>query len=246
MSEYPAILGIYSQLLETKIGEGSTQKTRDALTYWYVRQLSAESFEIQPLNAHHVPSGVRSTLDGVDFLRQYSPEPGYYATHTVPALKTLAKKLKSGEEALAAGDLDEAERQFIKALMIDDLNVDANFGLGEVYTQKDDVAKLKEVLDRLLSIDEAFHEENRVKFNSFGINLRKHGHYDDSIRYYQKSLEIIDSDENVYFNMARSFYEMGDLDQCTINLRKALALAPSFVEAQKFLRYCQKEQPAAS
>lgn len=242
MSGYPNVLGIYSQKLDTVIGTGGTQKDRETVTYWYVRQLSEDAFEIQPLNAHHVPSGVCSKLPAMDFLRQYTPEPGYYNTNTVPALKTLARKLRMGEEALAAGDLDEAEQQFIKALMIDELSVDANFGLGEVYIKKEDVAKLREVLDRLLCMDQAFHEEHRVKFNSFGINLRKHGHYDDSIRYYEKSLEIIDTDENVHFNMARVYFEKNSLDKAVEYLKQALKIRPGFTEAQKFLQHCLKAQ----
>ena len=145
-----------------------------------------------------------------------------------------------GQDAFAEGDLDEAERQFIKAIMIDDLNVEANYGLGEVYSEKKDFEKLKKVLDTLLGIDEAFTYEFRQKFNEFGISLRKNGHYDESIRYYQKSLEIVNTDENVYFNLARVYYEKGLNEQTVSNLERALKINPNFTEAQKFLNYCKK------
>ncbi|MGE4553348.1 MAG: tetratricopeptide repeat protein, partial [Desulfovibrionaceae bacterium] len=236
--EYPSILGVYSLQLDTNIGDGGTTKKHANVTYWYVRQLSEEEFEVQPLNRHHVPSGVRSRLSRLDFLRQYGPEPAYYARHTLPAMETLRRKLAMGAEAFAKGDLDEAERQLVKALMVDDRNVDANYQLGEVYSEQKDFAKLKKVLDTLLGIPEAFTFEYRQQFNTFGISLRKNGHFDESIRYYKKSLEIIDSDENVYFNLARVYYEKGKMEDCIAALRRALELNPGFVEAQKFLHWC--------
>ncbi len=240
MSEYPEILGVYSLRLDAEIGTGGTSGKHDNVTYWYARQLSEEDFEIQPLNAHHVPSGVRSVLKDMDFLRQYTPEPNFYRRHTVPALETLKRKIRMGQDAFSGGDLDEAERQFIKALMIDDLNVEANYGLGEVYSEKKDFEKLKKVLDTLLGLDEAFTYQFRQKFNQFGISLRKNGHYDESIRYYEKSLEIVNTDENVYFNLARVYFEKGHSDKTVSNLERALSINPEFVEAQKFLNYCRK------
>lgn len=239
LSTYPLILGVYSLQQEMDIGGGGTQKKHDNVTYWYARQLALEEFEVQPLNVHHVPSGVRSVMSKLDFLTKYTPEPTYYTLHTIPALDTLARKIKMGEEAFAAGNLDEAERQLLKALMIDDLNVDANYKLGEVYSEQNDFAKLKKVLDTLLGIKEAFTYEYRQQFNSFGISLRKNGHFDESIRYYKKSLEIIDKDENVYFNLARVYYDKGQNDLCIRHLNKALELNPEFQEARKFLKYCQ-------
>jgi tetratricopeptide (TPR) repeat protein len=241
VDNFPAILGVYSLQLDSDIGTGGTTSRHDNVTYWYARQLSQKEFEVQPLNAHHVPSGVRSVLTEMNFLRQYTPEPSYYRIHTVPALETLKRKILMGQEAFASGDLNEAERQFIKALMIDDKNIDANYGLGEVYSQQKDFEKLKTVLDTLLGLDEAFTYEYRQKFNQFGISLRKNGHYDESIRYYEKSLEIVDSDENVYFNLARVYFEKGQNELCVGSLEAALALNPGFIEAQKFLKYCSKQ-----
>lgn len=240
MSNYPEILGVYSLQLDAEIGTGGTAGKHDNVTYWYARQLSEEDFEVQPLNSHNVPSGVRSVLKEMDFLKQYTPEPNFYKIHTVPALETLNRKIKMGQDAFSDGNLDEAERQFIKALMIDDKNIDANFGLGEVYSEKKEFEKLKKVLDTLLGIDEAFTYEYRQKFNTFGISLRKNGHYDESIRYYRKSLEIVESDENVFFNLARVYFEKGMNDETIYNLERALKINPDFVEAQKFLKYCKK------
>jgi len=240
LSDYPQILGVYSLQLEAEIGTGGTAEKRSNITYWYARQVSQKEFEVQPLNAHHVPSGVRTVLGELDFLKQYTPEPSYYQIHTVPALETLARKIEQGEQAFSAGNMDEAEGQFIKALMIDEKSIDANYGLGEVYSHTKEFNKLKRVLNTLLGISEAFTYEHRQKFNKFGISLRKNGHYDESIRYYKKSLEIVNDDENVHFNLARVYFEKGMNEPCMASLKDALNINPQFMEAQKFLRYCEK------
>ncbi len=238
--KFPQILGVFSLRKEEAIGTGGTKQAHANITYWYVRILSPEDFEVQPLNQYHVPSGIKSMVKKNKFLPVYTPEPAYYRMNTVPALESLARKIKKGQEYFEKGDLDEAEQQFIKALMIDELNVEANMGLGKVYAEKKEFDKLKKVVDTLLSIDEVFVMEQRKRFNEFGISLRKNGMYDESLRYYNKALEFTTRDENLYFNLARVHYERGDQDGCIKSLKTALELNPSFVEAQKFLRHCER------
>ena len=238
MSGYPQILGVFSLRKRDEVGTGATAAVHDQVTYWYVRSLEENVFEVQPLNAHHVPSGIRSVVNGLNFLKQYSPEPTYYAHHTVPAMETLRRKLDAGAEHFDAGRLDKAEREFIKALMIDEMNVEGNYSLGEVYSEQQEYNKLKKIIDVLLTLDEAFGTEQRQRFNSFGISLRKNGHYDESLRFYEKSLEYDDKDENVYFNMARVLYEKGSLSECVESLRRALHLNPQFKQARQFLKFC--------
>ena len=238
--EYPRILGVYSFSKETQIGLGDTATRRETTTYWYVRQLGDDTFEVQPLNIYHVPSGVRSEIDTKEFLANYSPEPHYYKTHTVPALTSLVKRIAHGEKLLSQGLLNDAEKQFIKALMVDDLNVKATYGLGKVAAEQKDEAKLNKVLSSLLNMDDAFNNEFRVQFNGFGISLRKNKYYDNAVRFYTRALELDAMDERVYFNMARAFYEKGAIDDCMCQLNIALSIAPEFVEAKKFLLHCQR------
>ncbi|EGY25028.1 tetratricopeptide repeat family protein [Desulfovibrio sp. A2] len=235
--QYPIILGVYSLQQDAVVGIGGTASQQRQVTYWYARKLDVNTCEVQPLNVHHVPSGIRKAMEELEFLRTYMPEPLYYKNHTVPALASLHRKLGEGEACLAALRLDDAEKAFIKALMIDDLNVPANFGLGEVYAEKKDAARLRKVLNVLMGSDEAFLMEHRVRFNKFGISLRKNGHFDDSLRFYHKALECRE-DEHLHFNIARVHFDKGDTGACVDHLTKALAMRPDFTEAQRFLTFC--------
>lgn len=240
MSIYPQILGVFSMTKETGVGAGATKGDHSATTYWYVRRLDDDSYEVQPLNARHVPSGLRNSITKGDFITSYSPEPRFYEQNTIPALRSLKNKVKRGEEFYAKGNLDEAEKEFLKALMIDELNVDANMGVGAVYADKGEFHKVKKVLDILLNQDETFVAEQRVRFNKLGMSLRKQGMNSEALRYYEKALEYNDKDENLHFNMARVYFDMRKKDECLAHINAALAIAPDMEHAKKFLLYVEK------
>lgn len=249
MSEFPVILGVFSLQKIEELGTGATQTRHEQTTYWYARQLSPTQVETQPLNSYHVPSGIKKTMQLDEFMRLHTPEPRYYETNTVPALKTLKAKIDQGEKYFSMGLLDDAERAFLKALMIDGLNVPANYGLGDVYTEQGEFPKLRKVLGVLMGLDDAFTVEYRLKLNTFGINLRKKGLLDESIQFFNRALEIQDDDEHIYFNLARVHFDKGDFHECIGILGKAVTINPGFTEAQKFIRYCEKmsaPQPSAT
>jgi len=241
MTEYPTILGVYSFGKEESIGTGTTSARRTTVTHWYCRQLNTIDIEIQPLNGYHVPSGVRKIITCDEFVKVYTPEPKYYEMHTVPALRTLKEKIDQGIAAFSSGNLDKAEKDFIKALMIDDLNIDANYGIGEVYSEKKEYVKLKHTLNTLLGLDEAFNKVHMQKINSFGVSLRKNGHFSEAINFFNKALEINRTDENLHFNMARVYYDKGELHSCIDCLRHAVNLNNAFGEAIKFISHCERK-----
>ncbi|XPV75759.1 MAG: tetratricopeptide repeat protein [Desulfovibrio sp.] len=228
------------------VGAGTTRVKKDQVTYWYIRQLDQEVFESQPLNMQHVPSGLRSNIDKISFLSNYEPEPEYYRIHTVPALDSLARKVREGQEHFNLGMLEKAEQDFVKALMIDDQSVEASYGLAEVYSEQQQVEKLRDALNTLIHLDDAFKEQYKTRFNQFGMSLRKNGHLDESIKYYNKALEFSTSDDHIYFNLARVYFDKGDLQSCSSTLNSALELNPEFKEARQFLQYCAKRMAASA
>ena len=243
MNEYPTILGVFSLRKSDEIGTGGTQAKRDQLTYWYARQMDPGTIELQPLNVYHVPSGIKKQAVLDEFLRAYTPEPRYYEANTVPALKSLKAKIEQGEKFFSMGLLDDAEKAFLKALMIDEMNVPANYGLGDVYTEQKDYQKLRKVLNVLMGLGDAFAGEYRQKLNSFGINLRKQGYLDESIEFFNKALDIQKHDEHIYFNLARVHFEKGEFEMCVRLLNMATSINPEFQEAHKFIEYCERKAP---
>ncbi|WP_028588534.1 tetratricopeptide repeat protein [Desulfocurvus vexinensis] len=246
MPAYPQILGVYARNTVADVGAGTTRDSYEQTTYWYVRRTGDDAFEIQPLNANHVPSGLRSVLPKGEFIAAFSPEPSYYERNTLPAIRSLQKKIAEGEEHFALGRLDEAERAFLKALMIDELNVPANLGAGAVYAEKREFQKVKKILGILLNNDETFQLEQRARFNTLGMSLRKQGMLDEALNYYRKALEFDASDENLHFNLARVYFDKGDHVATLEHLEHCLRINPGLEVAQKFQRYCRKQAQAGS
>ncbi len=236
------VLGIYSNCSSGHTGVGSTMKRGGHETYYYVTRADVDEFMLQPLNQHNIPSGVVISLNKKEFLTNYTPEPGYYEKKALPALKSLQTKIQKGENYYKDGELDEAEKEFAKALTLDAKSPKANLGMGAVQSSKGNVKKLEKIIDILLNNDEVFLEEQRQQFNTFAISLRKQSLYEDAIRFYIKAIEINSSDENLHFNLARVYFEKGDTTEALLHIEKALEIDPSLEWAHKFKSYIMKRK----
>jgi tetratricopeptide (TPR) repeat protein len=237
-------MGVYSHSTryEYKVGERGSRYRHG--TFWFVRKRSEDLFEVRPLNANHVPSGVCTLVSREDFLRFYTPELGYYQENTLPCMEALQKKVRMGRRYFNMGQLDRAEQEFCEAVLMQRDSVDGNMGLSEVYAEQQEFTKLRTVLDKLLNIDDTFREEQRHRFNEFGMNLRKQGCFDDAIRFYTKALEVNADDENLHFNIARAYHGRDDCEQCRKHLDRALELNPDMTEALAFTRSLNAEEAA--
>ena len=239
MTNFPVILGIYSLQKELGYGSGGTRNKRENITYWYVRQLNLKKFEVQPLDGNHLPSGHTSTVNINEFLVSYIPEPTYYQNNHVQKLHDLALKIENYKHNFSRNDLDHAELRLVNRFLIFESHVEVNSD-SDAQSQEKDCEKINKVLELLLANNENTLFLQKQYFNKFAISLRKDGYYDKSISYYEKSLEMTRHDENIYFDMARSYFDKGLNDKCISILKQALDINPKFEEARKFLNYCQK------
>lgn len=170
-------------------------------------------------------------------MRQYQPEPGYYERRCIPFIDSLKKKIAQAEKHLAEDDLDAAEKEFCKALLLDEKNPKANIELGNIYLQKGDGKKLAAALRRLLNIDALFQEHERHLFNQFAMSLRKEQRFTEAIAFYNKAVAHNENDEHLHFNIARALAESGDTGRARKHLGRALEINPDFEAARRFIRY---------
>lgn len=239
------ILGVYSCVHSAETGHGATSRTYQQKTLWFVRRLDDDLYSVQALNANDIPSGPIATISKGEFIRSYHPEPGFYEKRCLPFIESLQKKLKKAESCLVAEDMDGAEKEFCKALLLDEKNPKANIELGKIYLQGKDGKKLKLALKRILGIDALFQEQERHLFNDFGICLRKSKHFSEAIAFYDKAIDRSADDEHLYFNIARAKAESGDQAGAREALEQALSLRPDFSAAQQFLTFLDQSDDAA-
>jgi Flp pilus assembly protein TadD len=78
-------------------------------------------------------------------------------------------------------------------------------------------------------------------YNTLGIIYRKRGEFRRAAECYRRAMKVSPKDENVYYNLARMYYEAGDLFLAKEILDEALLLNPGFGHAQDLLRVVSKK-----
>jgi tetratricopeptide (TPR) repeat protein len=155
----------------------------------------------------------------------------------------MAEKHRSRKE------FNSAEWEYHTALKIDPDSIRANFGVGTLYMEMGQADKARDIFKKLSQIEAIFEEENKHIFNEFGIQLRKASMADEALANYLKAIEISPQDENLYFNVARLYYDSKDWENAMRWIEKSLSINEYFHEARQFegvIRRALKEQGGGS
>jgi Putative Zn-dependent protease, contains TPR repeats len=231
------IKGLFSTQTVEKVGTGTTQRKTISKMYWYCTQADDQNVGVQALNRNMVPAGNSTLVPLEDFLAKYNPEPEMYLKTVYPKMQELAATVTRAEESRQRGALYSAQFDFENVLAVDEENVRANFGLGLTYVERGEAAKAQDILGRIVGLEAAFAPEHKHLFNEFGISLRKSKMVDQSIEYYTRALTLSTSDENLHYNVARAYFDKGEMEKCREHLGEALRLNPDHEEAKKFLEF---------
>ncbi len=139
------------------------------------------------------------------------------------------EELSSGQEAKAKHTFQTLKREYPQ-----DVELMGNMGqaLLEFKQYEEAVEFFSEALD--------LREDMLPLYNSIGIALRALGRFDTAETYYLRASKYLRTDPNLYFNIARLYLEWRRLPKAKQAVMVALKLDPEFVEAQKLLRYVEK------
>ncbi len=209
--------------------------------YWLATKLDDDRFELLLLNENWVPTGESNVIGDGEFAAHYALELDYYQQHVRPAMDQQDGRLRRGEAHREQGELYSAEMEYSEALAVDEKNVRVTFGLGMTYLGKGDVERAQEVFAKVLQLKSAFAPEHKHMFNDFGISMRKNGMYREALQYYNRGVDLDSTDENLFFNIARTHYEAGDWENCFRYLTMCLEKNRGVREAQKFCHYLIKK-----
>lgn len=235
------IKGVFSTQSVAKVGTGTTQRRTIQKTYWSVEELDSGLIEVQPLNRNYIPSGPKRKIERDDFLAKYSPEPEFYMTTVFPAIKQVDEAVVRGEKHRERGAAYSAEFEFKQATAVDEENVRANFGLGLTYLDRGDQVKANDIFERIVDLEAAFEEKHKHLFNDFGINMRKNKMFEQALQYYLRAEELVTNDENLFHNIARCYFEKGDVEGCKKYLIKSLEINPNLKESKMFWAYLKSQ-----
>lgn len=230
----PLICGVFSSRVSVDTDSATDGAEEVQKTYWFVQELEDSTLEVQALNSKNLPTGPRIKLDRERFLSRYHPEPEFYASEVLPILRSLGNKIDRGEGHRNRDEVYSAEYEFRAAVEVDEENVKANFGLGLTYLDRGEIERANDVFKRLVRIRDTYEVRHKHLFNEFGISLRKNGMFSQALEYYHKAEELCNDDEHLFLNIARAYYESGDIKNCISYLNKSSEINSEFEEAVLF------------
>ena len=93
-----------------------------------------------------------------------------------------------------------------------------------------------------LQMDVPWRPAHKHMFSEFGSVLRKKRIYALALRHHTKALELAPNDENIWFNLARVHYSLGNLDKALEYLQRILKANPNMREGRLFMDYLQQKK----
>ncbi len=255
--------GVYSTKESAYTGAGVAARPGVRKRYWLAWDREDDRVTVQPLNPNLIPSGAKQVVTGLEFAERFTREPDIMVDESKldsgeavakkpapkpPEIGFRYKEPVTGKpapppkaEPAPPSTPEEAEKRKTK---LEKLEHDARseFGLGLTYLKRGMRAKARRVFEELAEMQGEFEPEHKHMFNDFGVGLRKSRLFDVALKHYQRALELSENDENLHHNIARAYYELGDLNLAEDSLLKSLEINPNFKESRQFLSFLHKRK----
>ncbi len=238
------IQGIFCIEKTAKIGTGSTEKKVKQKMFCQAVELDDNQIDVRYLGSNDEPLDVPELIPKNDFVRDFVFQPYYLEKRKAEKDKKISKNIASAEEHANRNELHSAEYEYKLALRLDEENLRANFGIGNVYLKMGEKDKAKDIFVKISKIDAIFEQKNKHFFNDCAIQLRKQELYAEAIDYYNKAIGLSDEDENLYFNLSRAYFENDDFESAREKILKALEINSNFKEAKAYLDYINNQKGA--
>ena len=222
------VLGAYSTRKHTHIGTGSTSHDRVQTIMWLAAQLPTADICIHPLDAADLPTGIVSTISSSDFFQHYVPEADCYDQHIRPGAKQLSEWLGATGTPLPQEKPDRETGLFLRAFLS---ILHGEAGMAMRAGEPDMIRLLVHQ-----AVDMHFFDHFQIGISLAAVRQRKERNYPLAIDFYSRALEIKE-DDHLLFNIARTYYEMKNIDAAKECLAKALALNPELAVARQFLDF---------
>ena len=100
------------------------------------------------------------------------------------------------------------------------------------------------LLTKLADATEGVVPEHKHVFAGFGADLRKQKLPAAALKHQLKVVELSPEDDHALFNVARVYYDMGDIGNTIRYLNKAISLNKDLEPAHRFLEYVRAERRA--
>ncbi len=223
-------LGVYSTR-ENRLVDG---RAIVAKRLWYAWNWDQGTVAVQEVSSAWKLIGsskiiVRAELESrFSFEREAPPEK--------PHLPQPPKKRQ--EEKPAIGNARTLEG----VLALAETTAREDFDSGIKALELGDSKRAMFAFERPLQMDVPWRPAHKHMFSEFGSALRKRRIFSLALRHHTKALELAPNDENVWFNLARVHYSLGNLDKALEYLQRILKANPNMREGRLFMEYLQQKK----
>jgi tetratricopeptide (TPR) repeat protein len=131
-----------------------------------------------------------------------------------------AMELQKSKET-SSGDQDDLQKR------VQDISI---------LVEKGDFSTAREMADK----DEEAADVLMENYNTLGIQSRKEKDFEKAIMTFKKALFVRPDDEGLYYNIARSYIEAGDLKSAKNAMEEALTTNPDFQEGIQLIAFIYK------
>ena len=236
------IEGVFLQEKLATIGTGHTAKRVTQKIFCQAEQVSDEEVKLQYLGENGEPLNIVEKMPLEEFVCNFTLQPDYQKPKKTNDNGNADAHVSQAEEHTRKNEPFSAEFEYKNALKVDEENLKANFGIGNVYLSLGQEDKAKDIFADISKIDAIFEEENKHFFNDCGIQLRKQELYDEAIDYYNKALKLSPEDESLLFNLARALVESGKVEEARTYISKILSKNPQHKETKDLFTYMNRKK----
>lgn len=198
--------------------------------------------KVYPLVLNYAPGEEKKLLEQIFEMRKVlQDDVNENAQKDLDALVARKEEgLQRGQQHLDQQEFDEARQLFDKLTTEFAGDADLRADIADRYHKaglhQDAVGQLNQAIE---DSPESLHLYNRI-----GIVLRKMQDYQSAEGYYLRALAITQTDEYLFFNLGRLYYDWQQWDKMAKAAEKAVAINPGFQEAGKLLAFARKKLSA--
>jgi len=125
------------------------------------------------------------------------------------------------------GDLDNAIKNYKKAIILNPNYAEAHFNLGNTYQDLDQFNDSVSSYKKAIDLNPDYYEAHNNLGGSF-LDIYK---VDDAIKSYKKALKLKPDYVEAHFSLGLTFQELGRFDEAIEHLEKTIELKPNFADA---------------
>ena len=226
---FPKLLGPYLTFVVNKMGSGATQRQAEQQLKWFAAVSPDNKVLVQPMSEDLTLSGLVKIVPSADFYINYNPDIPIFCNYIAPDMKMLDQWIgPKGSPPPASPPSGRIARMFSGFLSI-------IRGHPTSKIKQEDYDTVRGMLEAVIGMDVMACFQKSITGEA--IFERKQGNYSQALSYYNRSMALGGKDSHLLFNMARVYYEMGDIDQAKNCLEEALKSSPDLEPARKFLEF---------